>query len=102
MGGNTGVQRVTVRARDFSYAPNSFSARPGAVQVTFVNEGLEPHTFNVKNANYRGELFNSRTVQPGETAVLDFTIVEPGQYTLFCILYGHQNKGQDGVLTVLP
>jgi plastocyanin len=98
----SGVQSITVRAADYTFAPREFSLRPGRVRLTFVNDGGERHTFNVKNLDYRGELFNSGTFEPGETAVMEFSISGPGVYTFFCIMYGHQNKGQDGVLIVQP
>jgi plastocyanin len=97
-----GIQSITVRAADYTFAPREFSLRPGRVRLTFVNDGGERHTFNVKNLDYRGELFNSGTFEPGETAVMEFSISGPGVYTFFCIMYGHQNKGQDGVLIVQP
>ena len=54
----------------------------------------------MKNLSYRAELFNSQTFGPGQSGTFEFKVLEEGDYVFFCILYGHQNKGQEGILSV--
>jgi plastocyanin len=97
---SSGGQRLSLRAADYSFAPRALTAATGPIQVTFVNDGLERHTFNLKNLDYRGELYNSPSIEPGATGILEFQVDQPGDYVFSCILYSHQNKGQEGVLRV--
>ena len=96
------VQSVTIRAGErerYYFAPNVLQLRTGTVQVRFVNEGLRPHTFNVKTPEWR-DLFNFAQVNPGNEASFEFSLEEPGSYVFYCILYKHVDFGQTGQLTL--
>jgi uncharacterized cupredoxin-like copper-binding protein len=94
-------QAITVKAGDYFYEPKEISVRPGTIVVTMPNEGPErPHTFTVRNKSGSGDLFKSERVNQGQTATLEFEIMEEGTYELYCNLPGHADRGQRGTLTV--
>lgn len=98
---NTAPQAITVKSGDYFYEPKDIRVRPGKIVVTMPNEGPErPHTFTVKNKSGSGDLFKSERVNQGQTATLEFEIMEEGTYELYCNLPGHADRGQRGTLTV--
>ena len=100
----TAVAELTVRAGEahevYYYAPDVIEVRPGLVCVTFVNEGMRGHTFNLKQKDEWRDLYNFPLVQAGETNVFEFELTAPGAYVFFCSLYKHVDHGQTGFLVV--
>lgn len=104
--GSTSVAHIEIRAGEhdsaYYYAPNELSVQPGPVRVTFVNEGAQQHTFNVKKRDEWRDLYNFPLVQPGGQDVFEFEFLEPGSYVFYCQLYKHVDRGQTGLLLVSP
>jgi plastocyanin len=97
-------QDLEIRAGEhdsfYYYTPSDVAARPGAIRVTFINEGARQHTFNVKQRDEWRDLYNFPLVQPGDSAVFEFELLEPGAYVFYCQLYKHVDHGQTGVIQV--
>jgi plastocyanin len=99
------VTELTVRAGEadevYYYTPDVLTVRGGRVRLTFVNEGMRGHTFNLKQQGKWRDLYNFPLVQAGEMDVFEFEIT-PGEYVFFCSLYKHVDHGQTGMLVVTP
>jgi uncharacterized cupredoxin-like copper-binding protein len=112
------VTEITVEATDFTYDPGSIIVPAGQpVTLTLKNTGKVEHDFvidtiNVVNveASDSGPAEHHQMNQPGydlhffakagETAVLQFTAMEPGKYEIFCSIEGHKEAGMIGELIV--
>lgn len=98
------TQDVIVHAGEqdsvYYFTPSDVRVAPGAVRVTFVNEGARAHTFNVKRLDEWRDLYNFPLVQPGESSIFEFELLDPGAYVFYCQLYKHVDHGQTGVINV--
>jgi uncharacterized cupredoxin-like copper-binding protein len=111
---------MTLQASDFAYNPASITVPAGQpVTLTLNNTGAVEHDFVVDKINVTdveasdsgpaehhqmGEMpaydlhFFARA---GDTAVLNFTALEPGTYEIFCSIEGHREAGMVGKLIVV-
>jgi len=112
------VTEITVEATDFTYDPVSITVPAGQpVTLTLKNTGKVEHDFvidKIKVANVEasdsGPAAHHQMNQPEydlhffakarETAVLQFTAMEPGEYEIFCSIEGHKEAGMIGELIV--
>lgn len=112
------VTEITVEATDFTYDPVSITVPVGQpVTLTLKNTGNVEHDFvidQIKVANVEasdsGPAAHHQMNQPEydlhffakarETAVLQFTAMEPGKYEIFCSIEGHKEAGMIGELIV--
>jgi len=112
------VTEITVEATDFTYDPVSITVPAGQpVTLTLKNTGKVEHDFVIDNINVAnveasdsGPAEHHQMSQPeydlhffakaGETAVLQFTAMEPGEYEIFCSIEGHKEAGMIGELIV--
>jgi len=112
------VTEITVEATDFTYDPVSITVPAGQpVTLMLNNMGKVEHDFVIDNINVAnvqasdsGPAEHHQMNQPeydlhffakaGETAVLQFTAMEPGKYEIFCSLEGHKEAGMIGELIV--
>lgn len=88
----------------YLYDPAKLTVKAGEITVKLSNKAGQqrPHTFAVKSLTAGGtDIIRSERVQPGASLDVKFTIAEPGTYTFYCILQGHEAKGQTGTLTVV-
>jgi plastocyanin len=82
-----------VAMRDFSYSPNTLTARAGqAVTLELKNEGEQPHTFTIAG------LTDSQRVEKGQSKSITFTPTQAGPLTFFCTVHGQASMS--GTLTV--
>ena len=86
----------------YSYDSNKLTLKAGEITVKLMNKAgnVRPHTFSVKDASGK-DIIKSDRVQPGASADVKFTIAEAGQYSIYCNITGHADKGQTGTLTVV-
>src|SRR5688572_6990377 len=110
---------ITVDATDFAYNPVSITVPAGQpVTLTLNNTGAVEHDFvvdkiNVTNiqASDSGPAAHHQMgdapeydlhffARAGDTAVLNFTAMEPGTYEVFCSIEGHKEAGMIGKLIV--
>ena len=112
------VTEITVEATDFTYDPVSITVPAGQpVTLTLKNTGKVEHDFVIDNINVAnveasdsGPAEHHQMSQPEydlhffakarETAVLQFTAMEPGEYEIFCSIEGHKEAGMIGELIV--
>lgn len=89
---------LTVSVSDFMIEPSDLVVEGTTVTIDVVNEGPTPHNFSVRDAN--GEvLMATADLSTGETETITADL-EPGEYTIFCSLGGHESLGMSGTLTV--
>ena len=111
---------ITVDATDFAYNPVSVTVPAGQpVTLTLKNTGAVEHDFVVDKINVT-DVEASDTgpaahhqmgdapeydlhffARAGDTAVLNFTALEPGTYEVFCSIEGHKEAGMIGQLIVV-
>jgi plastocyanin len=90
--GGTG-SALTVHATDqIKFDSESYEAEAGEVDVTYVNDGSQPHTLLIKGV---GDFKLSIGSEDEGTVEL-----EPGDYTLYCDVAGHEAAGMVADLTV--
>jgi plastocyanin len=96
-----GPAHVQVTAEDsngYHFILSRASVPSGQVAIEFVNHGEDEHNLNVKpgEGSLEGSLPNTAP-KAHPTLTLD---LNPGSYTLFCSLPGHEAKGMKATLTV--
>ena len=72
-----------------------FTAPAGNVVLNISNEGAIEH-----NVFVRGTSIQSQTLSGGGSTVLDLGVLEPGEYTLYCDVAGHESSGMSTTLTI--
>src|SRR5687767_14097403 len=117
----TAATEIMVVATDFAYNPVSVTVPAGQpVRLTRNNTGAVEHDFVVDRikvidvqASETGPAAHHQMgdepeydlhffARAGDTAVLNFTALEPGTYEIFCSIEGHKEAGMIGELIVLP
>ncbi len=82
-------------------APTEFASTPAAVSVPLggslnvTNNGTMPHNVTILDTAIK-----TTDLGPGESAPLDVSSLEPGQYEIFCAITGHKDSGMTGTLTI--
>jgi uncharacterized cupredoxin-like copper-binding protein len=113
------VTEITVEATDFAYNPIAITVPAGEpVTLTLTNKGAVEHDFVVDKINVidvetsdNGPAAHHQMggmpeydlhffAKAGDTAVLNFTALEPGTYEIFCSIEGHKEAGMIGELIV--
>lgn len=84
---------LTVDALDkLTFDSDSYEVDAGCIDVTYRNEGNLPHTLLIKDVD-------GFKLSVGETD--EGTVeLEPGTYTLYCDIPGHEAAGMEAQLTV--
>jgi plastocyanin len=81
---------------DLKYTEDALTAKAGTVAVAFTNDASLPHDFVVERDGT--EVGRTEIVTGGKTATtLD---LEAGEYTYYCSVGDHRDKGMEGTLTV--
>ena len=89
----TPASSFTVGALDeLTFDAESYQAEAGCVEITYENEGSIAHTLLIK-----GRSGFKLTVGDTDTGTIE---LEPGSYTLFCDVAGHEAAGMKADLTV--
>lgn len=104
-GGETGegaeppsIPHVQVNAVEYAFTLSRTSVPAGKVIFQFVNNGQDEH--NLKIAPSEGPLAGSFANTPSK-GISDLQLeIQPGEYTLFCSLPTHEQKGMKATLTV--
>lgn len=92
------VARIDVRETEFKLdPPNPRIDKPGVVEFKAQNAGQTVHALEVEGP--KGEV-ETEPIQPGESATLRANLSEPGEYTWYCPVGDHKDKGMEGKITV--
>jgi plastocyanin len=84
--------------QNIRFVPNALTVKAGQkVTVELINKDSVPHTFEIEGVQGVGI-----GVPPGGEGTLEFTIDQPGTYTIFCGVGNHRARGMVGTLTVQP
>jgi plastocyanin len=95
-GDGAALELVGGPGSELKFDKTSLEAAAGEVTITMVNEGDLPHDVAIKGngVDEKGEI-----VQNGGTSTVTATL-EPGEYTFYCSVPGHEAGGMTGTLTV--
>ena len=89
---------IAVSVRDFMLDPSDLEATGPTVTFDVTNDGPTPHNFTVRNE--AGDvLLATEDLSVDGTETISGEL-EPGTYTIFCSLPGHESLGMSGTLTV--
>ena len=95
-GGDTGGLTVTAdEGGDLSWEPTELTAKAGEVTVTLDNPAPVAHDIEIEG---NGVEEKSELVTDGTASVT--ADLEPGEYTFYCTVPGHEDAGMTGTLTV--
>ena len=95
-GGDTGGLTVTAsESGDLSWEPTELTASAGEVTVTLDNPSPVAHDIEIEG---NGVEEKSELVTDGTATVT--ADLEPGEYTYYCTVPGHEDAGMTGTLTV--
>ncbi len=89
---------IEVSVLDFMLEPSSVEVTGSTVTFNVTNDGPTPHNFTVRDAG--GDvLLATEDLSVDGTETISGEL-EPGEYTIFCSLPGHESLGMTGTLTV--
>jgi plastocyanin len=98
--GGTGEATTVENPADASgalkFQKDSLTAPAGEITLVMENPASVEHNIAVKNGDAEGE---GEVVGQGETSEVTVTL-EPGEYTFYCSVPGHEAAGMEGTLTV--
>jgi plastocyanin len=91
-------EAIAVTVADFMIEPSSFETSGPTVTIEATNDGPTPHNFTVRDG--AGEIvMATQDLSSGESETISAEL-DPGEYTIFCSLAGHESLGMSGTLTV--
>ena len=89
---------IEVTVADFMIDPAELEVTAGSASFVVRNDGPTPHNLSIRDA--AGELVAATDdLSPGDGETIAVEL-EPGTYTIFCSLAGHESLGMSGTLTV--
>lgn len=89
---------MSVSLADFVIEPNAIEVDGPTMTFDVVNDGPTPHNLTVRD-NSDEIVMATADLAVGATETISADL-EPGEYTLFCSLAGHESLGMTGSLTV--
>jgi plastocyanin len=92
------AEAITVSVADFMIEPSELEASGPTVSFEVTNDGPTPHNFTVRN-DADEVVMATADLSVGESETVSAEL-EPGTYTTFCSLAGHESLGMSGTLTV--
>jgi plastocyanin len=92
------TEAIAISLADFMLDPDDVTATGPTLTFEVTNDGPTPHNFTVRN-DADEVVAATDDLSAGESETLDAEL-EPGTYTIFCSLAGHESLGMSGTLTV--
>ena len=89
---------LTVMLADFMIDPSDIEADGPMVTIEVTNDGPTPHNLTVRDAT-GAALVATEDLSSGASEVITASL-EPGTYTIFCSLAGHESLGMSATLLV--
>lgn len=90
-----GVRVISMEGGSFYYAPNEIRAKVGETIRVEMESVDMMHDFVIDELNVKSEV-----APAGETAVVEFTVTEAGEYEFYCSVGKHRENGMVGTLIV--
>ena len=97
-GTDTPAAAIAVSVADFMIDPPEIEAPGPTVTIAVTNDGPTPHNLTVRDAAGKVRMATA-DLSVGESETISAEL-EPGEYTTFCALPGHESLGMFGTLTV--
>ena len=89
---------LAVSVADFMIDPADVEVAGPTVTISVTNDGPTPHNLTVRDAT--GDVvMGTEDLSVGDSQTITGEL-EPGDYTIFCALAGHESLGMSGILTV--
>jgi plastocyanin len=92
------AEAITVSVADFMIDPSEIEASGPTVTFEVTNDGPTPHNLTVRDETDE-VVMATADLGVGESETVSAEL-EPGTYTIFCSLAGHESLGMSGTLTV--
>lgn len=90
------VKNVEVVGSEFSYTPDALTFSKGDdIRLTFKNEGTVSHNLAIEGLG-----LTTRTIAPGSSDTIEFSVDKVGSYDFFCTVDSHQALGMKGTIEV--
>lgn len=90
-----GESSVQVDAVEFAFQPEDPTLdEDGEVSIELSNEGDLPHALTVEETDD-----SSETIEGGQSTTMNASL-DSGQYTIYCPVADHRERGMEGTLTV--
>jgi len=96
-GGGSKVDISTPSGSDLAFDQSNVSAKAGRVTIDFDNKQATPHDVVIEDSS--GQQLGKTDLISSSTASTDVEL-QPGTYTFFCDVPGHEEAGMKGTLTV--
>ena len=96
--GESTIEAIAISLADFMLDPDDVTATGPTLSFEITNDGPTPHNFTIRN-DADEVVAATDDLSAGESETLDAEL-EPGTYTVFCSLAGHESLGMSGTLTV--
>jgi plastocyanin len=94
-GAHSSVAVHTDKNSALRFDKDAYSAKAGTVDISYVNDGTQPHTLLIKKNGWKGLAVSKHGDEDEGTVTLT-----KGTYTLYCNLPGHEAAGMEATLTV--
>ena len=92
------TEATSVSVADFLIDPSTIELAGPTVTLEVTNDGPTPHNLTVRDGN-DAIIMATPDLAVGQTDTISAEL-EPGEYTIFCSLAGHESLGMSGTLTV--
>ena len=89
---------IAISVADFMLDPTDVTAAGPSLTFEVTNDGPTPHNVTIRTED-DAVVAATADLSAGESETLT-TELEPGTYTIFCSLAGHESLGMSGTLTV--
>ena len=90
------VKEFTVIGTEYAFTPSTVEVNTvDTVKITFQNSGTSPHNLVIKSLNV-----STKVINPGESDSIEFIATKSGNLDYVCTIFGHKDKGMEGILTV--
>ena len=96
--GDPSAAALSVGLADFMIDPSDVEVVATTVTIDVTNDGPTPHNLSVRDADDEVVLATA-DLGAGEAETISGEL-EPGEYTIFCALAGHESLGMSATLTV--